>query len=120
MYRRGLGLEILSSFEDHGGFDGVMLGNREGSWHFEFTQRRGHATEGKSSGEHLLVFYLADRESWIDGCRAMELAGFTKVGSENPYWERSGSTFEDLDGYRVVLQNSMWAGGNPDLRLKAR
>jgi hypothetical protein len=24
----------------------------------------------------------------------------------NPYWDRSGRTFEDPDGYRVVLQNA--------------
>jgi len=28
----------------------------------------------------------------------------------NPYWKRNGRTFEDVDGYRVVLQNGTWAG----------
>ena len=31
-------------------------------------------------------------------------------GTANPYWEIRGRTFEDLDGYRVVLQNSAWEG----------
>jgi hypothetical protein len=31
------------------------------------------------------------------------------VRSYNPYWEEAGVTFEDPDGYRVVLQNAEWA-----------
>jgi hypothetical protein len=30
------------------------------------------------------------------------------VPSANPYWDRKGRTFEDVDGYRVVLQNDVW------------
>ena len=30
------------------------------------------------------------------------------VTSFNPYWEISGQTFEDADGYRIVLQNGTW------------
>jgi len=28
----------------------------------------------------------------------------------NPYWDKKGRTFEDPDGYRVVLQNAEWDG----------
>jgi hypothetical protein len=38
----------------------------------------------------------------------MELAGYRAAPSFNPYWDRSGKTFEDPDGYRVVLENSSW------------
>ena len=34
LYRDGLGLELLGSFEDHAGFDGVMLGVPGGRWGF--------------------------------------------------------------------------------------
>lgn len=108
MYRDGLGLTILSEFEDHDGFDGVMLGYRVASWHLEFTRRRDHLAGGEPSGEHLLVLYLPDRERWLDACQMMERAGFQKVPADNPYWDRAGCTFEDVDGYRVVLQNSAW------------
>ena len=40
----------------------------------------------------------------------MLAAGFRSVSSANPYWDVRGRTFEDLDGYRVVLQNSAWEG----------
>jgi hypothetical protein len=36
----------------------------------------------------------------------MLAAGFVPVPSFNPYWDRAGLTFEDPDGYRVVLQNA--------------
>ncbi|WP_207391648.1 hypothetical protein [Haematobacter massiliensis] len=35
-------------------------------------------------------------------------AGYDPVPSFNPYWDRSGRTFEDPDGYRIVLQNAAW------------
>jgi hypothetical protein len=38
----------------------------------------------------------------------MRRHGYEPVKSYNPYWDRKGKTFEDVDGYRVVLQNSTW------------
>ena len=35
-------------------------------------------------------------------------AGFIKVASYNPYWDQNGSTFEDCDGYRVVITLDQW------------
>lgn len=40
-YRDGLGLEVLGSFENHEGFDGVMLGMPGEQVHFEFTRQHG-------------------------------------------------------------------------------
>jgi hypothetical protein len=33
----------------------------------------------------------------------------THVAAFNPYWDRDGVTFEDPDGYRIVLQNAAWS-----------
>jgi len=41
-YTDGLGLSRLGSFEDHDGFDGVMLGVPGAAYHLEFTRKRGH------------------------------------------------------------------------------
>ncbi len=30
------------------------------------------------------------------------------LAPSNPYWDKLGRTFEDPDGYRVVLQNADW------------
>jgi hypothetical protein len=108
MYRDGLDLEILGQFQDHAGFDGVMLGSRGEDYHLEFTQHRGYPVGDPPSPENLLVFYVPDRVEWELRCRRMSDAGFVCVESYNPYWDQRGRTFEDLDGCRVVIQNSEW------------
>lgn len=108
MYRRGLDFQLLGSFEDHEGFDGAMLGHRQAGYHLEFTHQPGHPVAGAPSAENLLVFYLAENERWRQACSRMEQAGFKRVPSHNPYWDRQGRTFEDPDGYRVVLQCAAW------------
>lgn len=111
MYKDGLDLEIIGSFEGHQGFDGFMLGKAGTDYHFEFTQQRGHEVGRAPTKDNLLVFYLPDREKWEARCERMEAAGFKLVPSYNPYWDRAGKTFEDLDGYRVVIQNANWENG---------
>ena len=109
MYAEGLGLEVIGHFDDHDGFDGVMLGESGGPYHLEFTTRTGHTSGRAPTEDNLLVFYIPDVETWQRACLKMEAAGFTPVDAFNPYWDRHGRTFEDLDGYRVVLQNTVWA-----------
>ena len=108
MYARGLGLQLLASFRDHEGFDGVMLGKPGEQHHFEFTQCRRHAVRPSPTHEDLLVFYITEPTEWRTACADMETAGFRPVASFNPYWDVHGRTFEDPDGYRVVLQNASW------------
>ena len=108
MYVGGLGLGILADFVDHDGFDGVVLGCPGARYHLEFTTQHGHAAGGASSREHLLVFYIPAVEEWQERSDRMRRAGFRQVASHNPYWDHQGRTFEDLDGYRVVLFNASW------------
>ena len=108
MYGQGLGLQVLAHFEDHAGFDGIMLGNAEMPYHFEFTHHRGHSVGKAPTQDNLLVFYIPDTDEWKDRSQQMLNAGFKQVPSYNPYWDTSGRTFEDVDGYRVVLQNAAW------------
>lgn len=107
LYSNGLGLKILGEFRDHDGFDGVMLGHPDHSWHLEFTSSR-HPAGKAPSEENLLVFYYPDTKEWEKRCDNMEAAGFKRVPSLNPYWDNSGRTYEDPDGYRVVIQNAEW------------
>ena len=106
-YVVGLGLEKLDAFVDHEGFDGVMLGTPGAPYHLEFTHQHGHAA-GAPSRDSLLVFYLPDAEEWRAALDRMLAAGYVPVPSINPYWDRRGRTFEDPDGYRVVLENAPW------------
>jgi catechol 2,3-dioxygenase-like lactoylglutathione lyase family enzyme len=107
-YRDGLGLDVLSRFEDHDGFDGVMLGAPNAAYHFEFTRKRGHVAARAPSQDNLLVFYYPDVEEWRAATERMRHRGFEPVPSFNPYWDRVGLTFEDPDGYRVVIAQSGW------------
>jgi len=108
MYQAGLDLVRLGHFDDHEGFDGVMLGVPGEGFHFEFTYCRTHPVRPTPTAEDLFVFYVPDRSLWESRCKAMLGAGFAEVRSLNPYWDREGQTFEDPDGYRVVIQCATW------------
>lgn len=109
MYCRGLGYVVLGSFEDHDGFDGVMVGAPGSGYHFEFTCRRAHPVRPTPTVEDLAVVYVPDVDEWQAACARMIAAGFSPVAAFNPYWDTRGRTFEDGDGYRVVLQNAEWS-----------
>jgi len=63
-YIAGLGLEELGSFEDHDGFDGMMVGMSGAPYHLEFTHKRGHDAGRAPTKDNLLVFYLPDEQEW--------------------------------------------------------
>ena len=107
-YRDGLGLQVLASFQDHAGFDGVMLGLAGAAWHLELTHQRGASARPASSPDDLLVLYLPDRARWEAAVQRMRDHGHAPVRSANPYWDARGLTFEDADGFRIVLQQAAW------------
>ncbi|MFL9872070.1 VOC family protein [Paraburkholderia megapolitana] len=109
MYCAALNLVALARFQDHQGFDGVMLGRSGMDYHFEFTQCRTHPVAPSPTHEDLLVFYVPDGDEWQSTCDRLVENGFVGVPSFNPYWDVSGRTFEDHDGYRVVLQRAAWS-----------
>lgn len=107
-YRDGLGLQVIDQFDDHDGVDGVMLGFPADPHHLEITRHRGVAVGRAPTEDNLLVFYVPDRRDWDAVVARMAGAGHEPVPSLNPYWDRDGVTFEDPDGYRVVIQNGSW------------
>lgn len=107
-YRDGCGFAVISSFSDHDGFDGVMLGQPHASYHLEFTHKRGHDAGRAPTQDNLLVFYLPDQTEWQRAVTQMHAHGFAPVSAFNPYWDMHGLTFEDCDGYRLVFQNAAW------------
>lgn len=108
-YNDGLGLDVLYQFEDRDGFDGVMLGSSGAPYHFEFTRAHGHPAGRASPQDNLLVFYLPDANQWQAAIDRMENAGFAPVRAFNAYWDQLGRTFEDPDGYRVVIHQARWS-----------
>jgi catechol 2,3-dioxygenase-like lactoylglutathione lyase family enzyme len=105
-YRDGLGLQLLYRFENHDGFDGVMLGVPGQGYHLEITRHRQHVAGRAPTLDNLIVFYLPDAKDFLEALDRLARAGYQPVKSFNPYWDRNGQTFEDPDGYRVVIQNA--------------
>ena len=98
----------LGRFVDHDGFDGVMLGHPDAGYHLEFTHAAGHTVGRAPTRDNLLVFYLPSTDDWNEAVEHIQSCGVKAVESFNPYWDRQGRTYEDPDGYRVVLQNAAW------------
>jgi catechol 2,3-dioxygenase-like lactoylglutathione lyase family enzyme len=107
-YRDGLGFAVVGGFTGHDGFDGLMLGHPGAAYHLEFTRKAGHPAGKAPTQDNLLVFYLPDRGQWQGAVDRLLGLGHRPVPSFNPYWDRNGATFEDPDGYRVVLYHGAW------------
>ena len=84
-----------------------MLGRRGAGYHLEFTSgKAGHKAGRCPTEDNLLIFYVPNVGEWEKAVARLEKAGYKSVKSFNPFWDAQGKTFEDPDGYRVVLQNS--------------
>lgn len=104
-YCDGLGLNIITTFEGHAGYDGVIIGLPDGSHQLEFVHHE-HGSPGKSPNEeNLLVFYVSDAEAAQKKAWRLQSMGYQRVTSANPWWEdHAAITIEDPDGWRIVLQ----------------
>jgi catechol 2,3-dioxygenase-like lactoylglutathione lyase family enzyme len=98
-YRDRLGLREAGSFHDHDGYDGVFLAVPGTEAHLELTAGGGHGAPAPHP-ESLLVLYLGDEAAVA---RIAARIGADPVAPANPYWAEHGLTFEDPDGFRVVL-----------------
>lgn len=85
-----------------------MLGTPGAAYHLELTHCRQRHVTPSPTAEDLLVFYVPEAAEWEAACARMQGAGFKLVTPFNPYWGVRGRTFEDPDGYRVVLQRESW------------
>lgn len=108
MYKNGFGFEILSEFKDHNGFAGVILGHSKATYHLEFTHHYATVVGRAPTQDNLLVWYVPEIVAYKKLMDNLLQAGFIKVASYNPYWDQNGSTFEDCDGYRVVITLDQW------------
>ena len=93
-YRKGLGLQEIGGFENHEGFDGVMLGHRGATFHFEFTFSRTHTVMPTPTPEDLFGFYLPAQHEWKKARSVMLESGFAEAAAFNPHWQQRGRTFE--------------------------
>lgn len=105
-YTEGLGLKIVGSFQDHDGYSGYMLGLPGRELHLEFTQHADGSSCPAPSRDNLLVLYMPDRGAIRGIVNRLQQCGYDPVDPENLYWAEKGVTFEDPDGWRVVLMNT--------------
>ncbi len=108
MYVNGLGVRLLGSCEDHNGFDGSIIGHESHPYHLEFIHHRGSVVGSTPTQDSLLIFYMPQHEIFTQCCERIDKTGFIVVPADNDYWNLVSKTFEDLDGYRVVLQEKLW------------
>jgi len=108
-YQQGLGLNIIGSFEGHDGYDGVMLGMPDASIHLEFTQHVNGSPCPAPTRDNLLVFYFETNEAYQAAVNQLKQGGAKEVEPENGYWIGKSTSFEDPDGWGVVLFNGLFA-----------
>ena len=106
-YCDGLGLPALAEFAGHDGFDGLVVGLPGAGWHLELVVEHG-ASVLPPSAEDLIVLYEPDAAAHEDRLQRLRAAGFKATRSNNPYWDRHGTTFVGPDGYRTVIARLAW------------
>jgi catechol 2,3-dioxygenase-like lactoylglutathione lyase family enzyme len=104
-YRDGLGMPMIGHFENHAGYSGVMLGMPNEQVHVEFTRADAGSPCPAPTKDNLLVIYMPDMQMYWEALKHMRDQGHASVAPENPYWKDKSETFEDPDGWRVVLYN---------------
>ncbi|KJF21235.1 VOC family protein [Rhodococcus sp. AD45-ID] len=103
-YRDCVGFAELYRFAGHAGYDGIMLGLPDASYHLEFTTHEDGSPCPAPTRDNLLVLYFTGESAMYEVVQRLGEAGHEPVESENPYWiENGGMTFEDPDGWRLVL-----------------
>lgn len=95
---------FLGRFEDHEGFDGVLVGDVEGTSTSRSRLAAFTPVEFKPTGEDLLVTAIPERAEWEIRCETLDAAGFPGVDNFN----RSGRTYIDPVAIESLVQNAPW------------
>lgn len=98
------GMQVLGSFRDHDGYDGIFLGLKDADWHLEFTVGHGKA-EHVADEDDLLVFYPESKLEYQKTIEAFTNQGITPTQPKNPYWQINGTHFPDPDGFGIIIVN---------------
>lgn len=111
-YVEGLGFDVLQ--RGRGTSTGerslLMVGLSGTAWHIELIHDTARTVEPVVTPDDLLVLYL---DAPVDPSLVarIERAGGKRVPAHNAYWDQIGVTFEDPDGYRLVLCERGWSSG---------
>lgn len=99
-----LGLELLGSFENHNGYDGIFLGRQNENWHLEFTKSDA-VVDFSFGNEDILVFYPNTKVEFELIYQKLAANTIEFLKAKNPYWNENGDMFLDPDGYRIVISS---------------
>ena len=108
-YHGAVGLSILSSFDEHDGYSGVIFGVSDGAtMQLELVV---HAeVEPSPTDEDQLVLYLGSADAVAELAASIGSAGYDVKTASNPYWAREGAiAFVDPDGYWLILSPGSWS-----------
>ena len=112
-YCDGLGLALVGTFEDHDGYDGVLIALPDDGLHLELTSRAGADPSPPPSPDDLLVLYIPDAAAIDDLVQRLAGLGHHPVAPLNPYWQDRAVTIADPDGRRVVLFHGAGISSDP-------
>jgi catechol 2,3-dioxygenase-like lactoylglutathione lyase family enzyme len=106
-FYRLLGLPVITSFEDHDGYSGVVFGLPDASRQLELVRHRDEIPAPTS--EDQLALYLGSANAVARAAEHLRTAGFEPQAAANPYWQRNGAVcFVDPDGYWLILSPDTW------------
>lgn len=107
-YVDAVGFGVLAQWEDHEGYDGIVLSIGDATRQLELLQQQG--VMPTPTTEDQIVLYLGSLESVAAAADRIREAGHQPEISPNPYWQRDGAVcFIDPDGYWLILSPSSWA-----------
>jgi Glyoxalase/Bleomycin resistance protein/Dioxygenase superfamily len=99
-----LGFEVLGSFENHNGYDGVFIGKSNLDWHLEFT--KSNQTANFNFGEEdYLVFYPENESEYNSLLERISENKIEFIESKNHYWNENGKIIFDPDGFGIIISN---------------
>lgn len=103
-YSKILCLEILGSFENHNGYNGVFIGKSSENWHLEFTKSE-EIVRFDFNEDDILVFYPNSKMEFDFIMNNIQSTKIDFIKAKNPYWNENGKMIKDPDGYRIIISD---------------
>ena len=101
-YTQILGLEILGTFENHNGYDGIFLGKQNQNWHLEFTVSN-EIPDRIFDEDDLLVFYPEKLKDYLLILEQISKKNIPTFEPKNPYWKENGILIKDPDNFGIII-----------------
>lgn len=99
-----LGFQLLGSFENHNGYDGVFIGRTNENWYLEFTKSE-EIIHFDFNEDDVLVFYPNNKTKFDFIMNKIQSTKIELIKAKNSYWNENGKMIIDPDGYRIIISN---------------